>query len=453
MASKGISMKCFLLILCLAFNAQATPLKWDGGNLQFDFSSNPYHQREPKISREESQTLNSIVKLIKQKRDADAMAELKVQMNRKPSAALWFALAQLQKQQKQVQDKNQQAIESLQQAIALLPDFTRAHEALGMLLTQAGEFVKAHPHLSKAAAHGSRAEIYAMLGYGYLQTEQPQSAQAAYSHALMLAGDNRQWQQGLLYSALAAGDDTLARSITDQLLVSTPDDVQLLKLRARLAQQQQNWFEVIASLEIVQQLTPSDDTRWQLAQIYLQQGYFALAQPHIRQLLSRNFDERHNRLLDMVDYLIARYQIKQSREILDTLLEKNSLTDLQRSHTLTSKAKLTRITESKSSFSRQITLLNKALHLNPFNGQALIALAELYEGSKADQAETLYQRASALPGVRLEALQRHAQLLLSQEAYQRAELLLQQAIKYAPENKQLRDNLTIVSRMVKSQTY
>ncbi len=440
-------MKRLMLALCLAASAQATDLQWNGGDLQYHFSSNPYHEREPKITAPEAQVLNTVVKLVKEHKGADAIAEIKQQLNRQPSAALWFALAQLQQQQK----NDAQAILSLRKAVELLPHFTRAHEALGRLLTQTGEYTSARRHLRQAASQGSKAEIFAMLGYGYLQTNQPQAAQSAYSHALMLAGENPQWQRGLLYAALAASDHGLARSMTDQLLTKAPNDAQLYRLRASLAQRQQRWAEVISSLEIAHQLAPDSETRWQLAQIYLAQGYYALAQPHLRQLLSKTINERQTHFIEMADYLMARQQLKQAEEILDTLLNNAILTDNERSHVLTSKAKLLAIHGAKSSLQGQTKHLHQALTLNPANGPALLALAELYENNhQAHQAEALYQRAAVLPPVRLEALQRHAQLLLRQEAYQRAELLMQQAVKYAPENTQLQNNLALVSRMVNS---
>ena len=444
---KRFCLALFLGALCLATSAGASDLQWGGGDLSFNFSSNPYHQREPTVTQGELTILDNVVKMIQEERMEDAIAEIKLQLSRKPSAALWFSLAQLQ----QRQNSDQQAINALRKSLERLPDFTRAHEALGMLLTQAGEYTDARPHLQKAASHGGRAEIYAMLGYGYLQSKQPQAAQAAYSHALMLSGENAQWQRGLLYSALAAGDDALARSMINQLLADNSGDAQLYRLRASLAQRQQHWPEVIASLEIAQQLKPEAGLRWQLAQIYLEQGYFDLAQPHLRHLLVNDIRGRQTRLLEMADYLIARHRLKQADEILDKLLSADLLTDNEHSQALTSKAKLTRINRSSSSVTSQTALLNKALDLNPANGQALIALAELYEHNRVDQAEILYQRAAVLPEVRLEALQRHAQLLLTQEAYARAELMMEQAVKYAPENKLLRDNLALVSRMVKSQ--
>ncbi|WOT05014.1 tetratricopeptide repeat protein [Shewanella youngdeokensis] len=434
-----------LMVCSLTFSTSeaAEDFHWDGGQLQFDFSSIAYQQREPKITQAEYQVLNNVVDLVKQQREADAMAELNLQLTRSPTAALWFSLAQLQQQQ----GLTTPAVTSLQQAIALLPHFTRAHESLGLLLTQQGDVNAARPHLRQAASQGAPAQVYAMLGYGYLQSQQPQAAKAAYSHALMLAGDNPQWQRGLLHAAMAAGDNALANSLTEQLLSATPEDAKLHRLRASLAQRQQLWTQAIASLETAQQLQPSEAVQWQLTQLYFDQGHYTLAQPHLRQLLTNGVAGREQRLLEIADYLIGQQQTKQAAEILTILLKSQSLSASQRSRGLSSQAGL--MTNKPH---QQTGLLKQALQLDPLNGSALIALAKHHETSEPVQAEILYRRAAALPSVQLEALQRHAQLLLEQQAYQRAEQLLRQAVKQSPNDLQLRDNLARVSTMVQSQS-
>ena len=445
---KNILFVVLYLSLTLSHSVIAQDFHWDGGDIQLDFSSKAYQLREPKITREEYQLLNNIVELVKQQREADAAAELNLQLTRSPSAALWFSLAQLQQQQQQFTAAKQ----SLAEAIALLPHFTRAHESLGLLLTQQADYDGARPHLRQAASQGAPAQIYAMLAYGYLQTEQPQAAKAAYSHALMLAGDNPQWQLGLLHAAMASGDNALASSLTKQLLVASPGDAQLYQLRASLAQRQQRWSEAIASLEIAQQLAPSSTLQWQLAQLYFDRGYYGLAQPYLQLFLANGIEGRELRMLEVADYLIGQRQIAQADTLLKGLLSNKSLSASQRSHGLTSQAHLLSIQDAGSSRSQQTALLHKALTLDPLNGKALLALAQHYEHNESMQAEALYRRAAALSSVRLEALQLYAQLLLDQQAYVRAEQLLRQAVKQSPNDVQLRENLALVSRMVQSQS-
>ncbi|UYM14474.1 tetratricopeptide repeat protein [Endozoicomonas euniceicola] len=436
-----------LLCFCASIACATTDFDWDGGDLHFQFSTSPYQQREPRITSEEYETLNKVVELVKNQRESDAMTELRIQLARKPSAAMWFSLAQLQQQQQQ----HKAAVESLRHSIDLLPQFTRAHESLGLLLTQQGNYKAARPHLRQAARQGAPAQIYAMLGYGYLQTSQPQAATAAYSHALMLAGDNPQWKRGLLHAAMAAGDDSLARSMTDQLLADAPDNARLYILRAGLAQRQNHWPEAIASLEIAQQLMPGNELSWQLAQVYLSQGYYQMAQPHLLQFIHNGIEGHQQQLLEMADYLISQQQYTLADNTLKTLMLSSSLNASERSHGFVSQAMLLAEKNPGKSASQQIDLLQKSLKLNPLNGRALIAMAGLYEDSNPLQAEALYRRAESVSSVQLEALQRHAQLLLTQEAYRRAEQLLQQAVKQSPNDRQLRDNLVLVSRIVQSQ--
>ncbi len=455
MAIKGIGMSNFKPlaltlsgILALSFTSalQASQLRWDGGPIQWTFSAEPYEQREPKLTQEQAQGLNKAIELIKQNRFSDAISELKLQLNRQPNAAMWYALAQLQQQQKQPKD----AVTSLRSAIELLPQFTRAHESLGILLSQQKNYKDARPHLQLAASHGGNAQIYGLLGYGYLQSGQPQAAKAAYNHALLLAGDNSQWKRGLLHAAIAANEQPLASSLVEQLLVNHPTDRELYYLRANLAQRQQQWELAISSLEIAHKLKPENALRWQLAQLYLNQGHFESAQPHLQQLLQNGINGREQALLQMVEYLLGQQQHNLAQTILTPLLASKRLNDFEHSQALTNQAQL--LFQSKAnSQSQQISTLNHALRLDPVNGRALLDLAQLYENGEPLQAEALYQRASALPSVQLEALQRHAQLLLKQQAYQRAELLLQQAVKIAPDDRRLRDNLATVSRMVQAQ--
>lgn len=435
----------FPLLAIISIQALASPLNWSGGNTLAHFTSDPYQRREPVLTFDEQQVLITVREMLNGGDLKPAAAELKLQIARKPSAVLLFALAQVQQHQGQPDD----AIESLRLALELIPEFIRAHESLGLLYTQKGSFQEARPHLRMAAAYGTQPRVFALLGYGYLQQGQPSAAKAAFSQAILLSDEDPQWIRGLLHAALAEGDTSLAASLTEQLLKMSPEDAQLHLIRASLAQQKEQWTKAIASLETAYLFEPDDDKRWQLAQLYLSQGLFHSAQPLLATVLKRPLAGKQQEVVDAVAYLVNQEQSTLAQPLLEALVAHAELTDSQKSRCLTLSASLEG--GGIATVLQKRTLLNEALMLNPVNGEALLALAELEEQGAPARAESLYQRAAALSKYRLEALQRHAQLLLNQNAYPRAQRLLQAAVKTAPNDDRVRNNLALVTRVVQSQ--
>lgn len=437
-------MKQFIWALWLISSvATASPLEWDGGQVQWQFSSAPLAQREPSITVDEHKVLDQAITLIKQTRFDDAAAALTLQLSRHPSAALWFALGQLYYQQQQTDA----AINAFEQALILLPDFTRAHESLGVVLTLAERFTEARPHLQKAAAHGANAQTFALLGYGYLQTDHPYAASTAYSQAMLLGGDKPDWMRGLLHAHMALADYPRATALVEQLIGLSPDDPHLYQLRASLAQKQHNITQAISSLEVAYRLNHNQAIQWQLAQLYLNQGLYRLAQPHLLELMAHNTTIDVTQWLSVADYLVDQQQHTLADKVLDQLLARKQLAPADRSHALTSQAILALKHDRPSSHKPRQYLL-EALELDPLNGRALLEIAALYEKGDVEKAQQYYRRAQAIPHVQQEALQYHAQLLLTQGAYQHALQLLHLALKNAPQDKRLQRNVEIVERMV-----
>jgi tetratricopeptide (TPR) repeat protein len=122
----------------------------------------------------------------------------------------------------------------------------------------------------------------------------------------------------------------------------------------------------------------------------------------------------------------------------------------QRSSLLTRQANLDLHNDAET---RAITSLQQALELDPSNAEALLLLANIYrENRNFNQAELLYQRASAFDAYRENALISLAQLAIDQNNYQRALQVLNDVVRRNPSRSDLRRNIESLENLVLLQT-
>ncbi|MDU0355662.1 tetratricopeptide repeat protein [Paraglaciecola aquimarina] len=123
----------------------------------------------------------------------------------------------------------------------------------------------------KAISLGAgNASLFAQLGYLNMQLDSPMSAVAAYQQALMLAPQDSNIKQGLLFALIRSKQFVPAKSLLEQILADKPNDAALWLQRANLAIESKDQHTAIASMEVAMRLGDDNPSTKQLAaQVHL----------------------------------------------------------------------------------------------------------------------------------------------------------------------------------------
>ncbi len=164
-----------------------------------------------------------------------------------------------------------EALEPLQHAVDRAPRFARARENLGQALLQTGRLDEAVEQLQKAAlldpssdsARLKLAHALATLGSGA-------EADAVFEQAFQLAPERG--QLAMAGEHLREGRPRDCERICRELLTRQPDEVNALRLLARVAGEAERWRQAERLLLRVLALAPGfHDARLDLARVYKQQ--------------------------------------------------------------------------------------------------------------------------------------------------------------------------------------
>ena len=336
---------------------------------------------------------------------------------------------------------------ALRSALAYLPDYIRAHESLGLLYITEERYAEARLHLSRAAELGlNTASLYGSLGYLNQVTDNPWGAVNAYQQAMMLDGENEQWQQGLLHALNQSRNYPSAFALVEQLLRTHENDADLWVFRAYLAQRTGDDEIALASLETAIRLGHDSASNLQVcATLHMQVGSVDRA----TELLELGFvagmdyiyvDQALVWLISQDEWAYAERLVAGVRSTFGNLRAD------QRSRFLTREAGIA-VHDGRSDDARD--RLEEALGLDANNADALMELAALHEREgNYGQAELFYQRASAFDAYRERALLSLAQLAIDQNQYERALDLLRELVLRNPLRVDLRRNMEILENLV-----
>lgn len=352
---------------------------------------------------------------------------------------------------------------ALNAALKKLPNLALAHRSLSMLYMLKKDYTQARTHLTRSIELGvADAQLYGQLAFINLNSQHAASAIAGYQQALYLDPENSQWQQGLLYAWLNSHNFAAAqRMVEDMLEQSThANPTELWLLRSQIAMQQQQPQVALRSLEIALQLTPQDSSNTLLAaKLHVQHGSVARAVELLTGSLPKVTES------DLPDVIAALDQILPwllSQSVADKSQQKHAAALLE----ATSRLKIKGLYQAKLNLYRgQLALqqnhtdnakryLTQAIEQEPLLGDALLALAKVYQKQNlSQQAELYFVRASAIPQVKLQALLANAQLQIEQSNYPQALELLQQAVRVEPNRRDLQHNVRELQKIVMQGQY
>ncbi len=335
----------------------------------------------------------------------------------------------------------------LEGALRKLPDFVRAHQALGVAYIFQKRYKEALAQISEAVAlGGANAELLGYLGYLDHELGNDWGAGAAYEQALMLDGGNAAWQQGLLFSLVSTHRYDSALSFIDHLLENDFGDKDLWLYRAKAALGAKDDAEALTSLEVAIELGESDkDNLHACALLHLQLGSTARAVELLKKSYAQGLDFRY--LDETLAWLIREQRWDYAAQLVAAVAPKASeLGPVDKSAFLSRRAALA-VHDGKTSTA--IGLLEQAVKIDPANSTALLELATLYaQQHEYVRAELYYERAGAFDDVKEQALLGHAQMAIDRADYAAALDLLRAASKADPNRGDLRRNIEILESLV-----
>lgn len=167
--------------------------------------------------------------------------------------------------------KPREAESPLQRAVALAPRFARARENLGQALMMLGRQDEAVEQLQQAAQLDPRSESTRLkLAHALANLGNSEEADAVYEEAFKLVPNRRRLAEaGELFRD---GKTAECKKVCRELLDSNPDEVNSLRLLAKVAAQEERWRRSEKILKQVLITAPAfHDARLDLASVYRKQ--------------------------------------------------------------------------------------------------------------------------------------------------------------------------------------
>lgn len=400
---------------------------------------------EPSISDEEKEALRALIDLIKASPKA-AIEQLEPQIKPDTSAAFDFILANLYFQEQNL-DKAEQFYNS---AIKKHPDFRRAYKNLGLVLVQKGDFNAAIPVISKAMDLGEvDGRSYGLLGYAYLTQGRYYAADAAYTQAILMQPDVKDWKLGIARCLMETEDYDVAIALFDSLLKDEPDntDYWLLQSNAYIGKGQA--LRAAKNLEIVRRMGKAEiSTLTLLGDIYMNNEAPDLALNAYLQAANLANANDAKSLIRAASILTRSANYTQAATMIDQLRTNigDQLSDTQDLELLNMSAKIAR---AEGDTDTAIATLTQIVERDVLNGEAIIELANNYaDQGKLPEAIHRYEQAAKIDGHERDALVAHAQTLVRNADYTKAVPLLQRALKLKFDGN-LQDYLNRVQRAAK----
>lgn len=338
-------------------------------------------------------------------------------------------------------------------ALESTPNSPSAHRSLSMIYLMTGEQDNARKHLTRCVELGVQdAQIFGQLAYVNLQLGKPISAISAYQNALMLEPDSQQWYQGLLFALIETNALAQAETLLSEMLLNDESNKQLWLQRGHIALKQGNAIKALSSLETAMSLGDSSLSNLiSIAKLHASDGSLRRASDilaeNIATFLTDQSSEGFEAYTTIASYLANQQQWEELERLTKAAEEyQNALTPSQIASINVLQAK---VAINKGRSESAIALLTHAIERIPDNGEALLALAKLYQQQhKIERAKMMYLRAEALEDVKQQAMLGRAQVALEQRQYHQALELLRNVYRAFPSRTDLLTNIRTLESVV-----
>ncbi|HEX7237245.1 MAG TPA: tetratricopeptide repeat protein [Gammaproteobacteria bacterium] len=329
-------------------------------------------------------------------------------------------------------------------ALQATPDHVRAHESLGMLYLRTERYAEARTHLARAVQLGrNTALVHSALGYLDVRTRRYSAAATDFERALVPSPDDRGARRGLLLALTETREHDQAEALVEQLLRETPDDRDLWLYRAKIALTADERASALASLETALRLgDDSVENRRACFELQMEAGNVARSVELLRGLRAR--DLPFPLVDEALGWLANENEWDRFRELLVSI-DRAALGGVEQSRLLTRRATLAVRDGNRRGAT---TALQEALELDPANGDALMALGQIYRtDGDYGRAELVLRRASDYAGVREDALVARAEVAIDQENFDGALMLLRNVVDGNPARADLKRNIDLLENV------
>jgi tetratricopeptide (TPR) repeat protein len=457
--NKALSTLCLLCISVSLTSQAALQVKLAEPDWQFLLISQPISPTSVQIDSSERSFAQQIQPLLAAQNYQDVAKAFSRRELDKDSAALQQLRGQVMLSLQRYND----AEFALKAALKQVPNLALAHRSLSMLYMLNKDYANARAHLTRCIELGvADAQLYGQLAFINLNSQHAASAIFGYQQALYLEPDNSQWQQGLLYAWLNSQNFAAAQRLVKDMLEqgkhNNPEELWLL--RSQIAMQQQQPQAALSSLEIAIHLAPQNTSNALLAaKLHVQYGSVSRAVELLNTSLVQVSNSAPPELFDALDQIIP-WLLSQS--LADKSQQKYAASLLNATDSLPNEGRFeARLNMYRGQLAMQQNENDKAKHYlrqaiqqEPLLGDALIALAKVYQKQdQSRQAEQYFVRASAIPEVRLQALLANAQLQIDMGSYPQALDLLLQALAVEPNRRDIQQNVRELQKIVRQEQY
>lgn len=433
----AIALAAALALVASSATAQFEP--WSGSSIVRD----PEWQKsflgsygflsgaEPDIKPSELEILREVIDLM-QVNPRAAAAMLEQTTGETSSAALDFILANLRFQN----GDTAQAVESYELALGKFPDFRRAHKNLGLLMVQMNVYEGAIEHLTRAIELGDRdGRTYGLLGYCYINEENPLAAEQAYRTAVLQQPESKDWQLGLARSLLSQQKHEEAAALFSAFLEKHPEDASAWKLQANAYLGLEQPMAAAVNLEAVRMLGAADASSLSLlGDIYMSQGITDLAKDAYLELIRSDDGGARYQAAHRAAELLFRSQAYGQAADLIASIDRRYAKDLETRDELELMTLKAKVARAQGREKEAAALLEKIVTRDGTRGDALLELARYHRDQGNDQkALLLLERASNLEAYEYDALVEQAQFRVASKQYDEAANLLRQALRIRSE--------------------
>lgn len=309
------------------------------------------------------------------------------------------------------------------------PSFQRAWNALGLARYKQGSYDEAGEALANSVRFGANDSMtYGILGFCHLQEGRYRSAETAYHYAMLFDPEQTDWAEGLAQAYFETARFQEAISIFDDLIRTQPgnEEFWLLKANAWLALDEP--LKTARCIEIARRFGEvDDDALYLLGNIYLDARIFDSARDVFLVASKRSGRLEEKELLSAVRYLVFNDEHEFAEQILDLISEEGE-------DWSTDDKTLYRFLKAEFAYYRddleasERTYLT-GIELDPFNGYALMKLAEInIRQGETDQAIVYYDRAALNPSIRYNALVSKARALINKKQFRSALKTIEKAL-------------------------
>lgn len=394
---------------------------------RFTASYGVLSSKEPELSEVEVALLEKLGPVFERNaRLAQTMLEGMLAEDTPVSATFNYILANIYYSQ----DKYAEAEEEYLVALKKFPDFRRALTNYGILLMKQERFAEAQRRFNKAVTLGEQDPfLYGLLGYVLIKQQRYRAAEIAYNYAILHEPDNPEWLEGLTKTFVDTRQYAMARTILEDLIRIDPERALYWKLQANAYLGMGEPRLSARNIEILRAMGEVDaQSLYLLGNIYAKENAVEPALDAYLEAVEKSEGEFVRAALAAVNFFIQEQRLAEAEELLASLSGDRgrwSRSDVIEYRQMTAKLALAQNMEA-----RAVEELEGILEEDPFNGPALIALAEIYgESEDPSRAYILLDRALKLEEQTFNALLLYAKTLIRQERYEESLPYLRRALE------------------------